>query len=458
MNTADIFVLMTEIFKEHKSPMDSVSHAQSASFDLDASAGELPSAAKPLKICLLGYRSAPLSGGQGIYLKYLSRALVERGHQVDVISGEPYPELDPRVNCIKLPGLNLFQYYPKQWQAFRLRYLRSFTDLSEYLSVATGGFPEPRTFGRRLAKYFRQHKPRYDVIHDNQSLCYGLLKVAKQGYPLVATFHHPITRDLKLALDAEDSWRMRLLIRRWHSFLGMQKQVVPKLKHVVAVSKVSKDHIVNDFKLSDDHLGLIYNGIDSRVFTPSGDTPRLANTLLCTASADAPLKGLKYLLEALAQVRQHNPAIRLILVGQPKPDGDNAKLITQLGLSDIIDIRSGISTEELVGLYQQASIVVCPSLYEGFGLPAGEAMACGTPVISARGGALPEVVGEAGVLVPVADADALAAAINALMADPIERERLGAAGRARIEQQFSWQVAASQFEQLYLKAMNDVNG
>ncbi|WP_298635756.1 glycosyltransferase family 4 protein [uncultured Umboniibacter sp.] len=438
--------------------MDSVSHAQSASFDFDLSVGDFPVAAKPLKICLLGYRSSPLSGGQGIYLKYLSRALVERGHQVDVISGEPYPELDPRVNLIKLPGLNLFQYYPKQWQAFRLNYLRSLTDLSEYLSVATGGFPEPQTFGRRLAKYFRQNSPRYDVIHDNQSLCYGLLAVAKQGYPLVATFHHPITRDLKLALEAEDSWRMRLLIRRWHSFLGMQKRVVPKLRHVVAVSQVSKEDISRDFKLASDHLGLVYNGIDTEVFVPSKELPRLANTIVCTASADAPLKGLKYLLEALATVRQHNPDIRLILVGRPKPDGDNAKLITQLGLGDIIDIRSDISTEELVGLYQQASIVVCPSLYEGFGLPAGEAMACGTPVISARGGALPEVVGEAGVLVPVADADALAQAINTLMADPCERERLGAAGRARIEQQFSWQVAASQFEQLYLKAINDANG
>ncbi|RMA80193.1 glycosyltransferase family 4 protein [Umboniibacter marinipuniceus] len=437
--------------------MDSVAHAESTNFDLGSPESGPAITSTPLKICLLGYRSAPLSGGQGIYLKYLSQALVERGHQVDVISGEPYPELDPRVNLIKLPGLNLFQYYPKQWQAFRWNYLRSLTDLSEYLSVATGGFPEPRTFGRRLAKYFRQNKPRYDVIHDNQSLCYGLLALAKQGYPLVATFHHPITRDLKLALAAEDDWRIRLLIRRWHSFLRMQKRVVPKLRNVVAVSQVSREDICSDFKLTADHLGLVYNGIDTVVFSPDETKSRFVNTLVCTASADAPLKGLKYLLQALAKLRHSNPDIRLILVGRPKPDGDNAKLINQLGLTDIIDIRSRISTEELVGLYQQATIVVCPSLYEGFGLPAGEAMACGTPVVSARGGALPEVVGDAGVLVPTADAEALASAIESLLADPVRRDRLGAAGRLRIEQQFSWQVAASQFEQLYVRAMNDAN-
>ncbi len=188
-----------------------------------SSLGEEIKPTSKLKICLLGYRSNPYSGGQGIYIRYLSKALVKQGHQVDVISGEPYPILDPGVNLIKLPGLNLFEA-DNHVTALRPRHLLSYTDFFEWFSMFTGGFPEPYTFGRRLVKYFRRHKPDYDIVHDNQSLCFGLLKLQNTGIPLVATIHHPITSDLHIALGNTDDWKLRLLIRRWHSFLGMQKK------------------------------------------------------------------------------------------------------------------------------------------------------------------------------------------------------------------------------------------
>ena len=159
---------------------------------------ESPSGRRPLRIALLGYRSNPFSGGQGVYLKFLSRALVEAGHEVDVISGEPYPELDGRVGLIKLPGLNLFEA-PNHVTALRPRHLLSATDFFEWASMLSGGFPEPYTFGRRLTRYFSDIGDRYDVVHDNQSLCYGLLAVARRT-PVICTVHHPITWDRDIAI------------------------------------------------------------------------------------------------------------------------------------------------------------------------------------------------------------------------------------------------------------------
>ena len=139
-----------------------------------------------LKVCLLGYRSNPYSGGQGIYIKFLSKALVDAGHSVDVISGEPYPELDERVRLIKLPGLNLFEAN-NHVTALRPKHLLSYTDFFEWFSMLTGGFPEPYTFGRRLVRYFKRNRPGYDIVHDNQSLCYGTLKLQKMGVPVITT-------------------------------------------------------------------------------------------------------------------------------------------------------------------------------------------------------------------------------------------------------------------------------
>lgn len=410
-------------------------------------------APKALNIALLGYRSDPFSGGQGIYLYYLSKALVEAGHQVDVISGEPYPQLDPRVNLIKLPGLNLFQYYPKQWKAFKPSYLLSPIDLREYLSVVSGGFPEPKLFGDRLKKWLSDTGTQYDIIHDNQSLCYALCDLERQGQPIVTTFHHPITRDLQLALDAEPKWQMRLFIKRWYSFLKMQKKVVRKLQHVVTVSDNSRHDIAADFDVDAASLDLIYNGIDTTRFKPNDKVERIYGRILCTASADAPLKGLRYLLKAFALIRNDHPELSLVVIGKPKAGEATDRLIDELALRDVIVFKHGLSNDEMVEQMQSAEMVVCPSLYEGFGLPAGEAMACATPVISSDGGALPEVVGDAGIVVPKANSKALADAIVSLHNDSERLVQLGQYGRERIVKNFSWQVAAREFTYYYYKVM-----
>jgi MMP alpha-(1->4)-mannosyltransferase len=403
---------------------------------------------RPLRICLLGYRSHPFVGGQGVYLNYLSKALVDVGHSVDVISGPPYPELDPRVTLIKKPSLDLFAA-PSHVMALRPKHLTSWSDFFEWWAMLTGGFAEPYTFSRRVAKHMKRHGGNYDIVHDNQCLGYGLLKLQKRGIPTVATVHHPITRDRQLALDAAPNWRHRLLVRRWHSFLGMQKKVVKQLDHIVTVSECSRTDISRAFDRAENDISLIYNGIDTETFQPRAHISAKPFRVMTTASADQPLKGLKFLLEAIAALKPQYPQLELLIVGKLKEGGQTERQLQDLKLADSVEFVSGISTEKLVDYYSEASVVVSPSLYEGFGLPAGEAMACGCAVISSDGGALPEVVGDAGVVVPAGDSKALKVALEKVLTDNEYRQQLGRQGRERIVKTFCWKVAAKEFTDYY---------
>lgn len=409
-----------------------------------------PSIGRPLRICLLGYRSHPFGGGQGIYLRYLSKALMELGHEVDVISGQPYPQLVPGVRLIEMPGMNLFE---TGLGSLRPRHLGSLTDIIEWTSKLSGGFAEPYCFGRRVVKYLKRHGRHYDIIHDNQSLAWGMLELQRQGWPLVTTIHHPITSDLEIAVAAARSRWERLLIRRWHHFIAMQKRVAAGLQHVVTVSERSRQDIAAAFGLRADKLTVVPCGIDIDVFRPLPEVARRSWRLIATVSADQPLKGLRYLLEAMALLRPRYPQLSLLLVGKPKPGGPSEQLIAELGLADRIECVSGITTEQLVRHYAEATLAVVPSVYEGFGLPAGEAMACGVPLVSTDGGALPEVVGDAAASVPVRDSAALAAAIGRLFDSPAERAALAVAGRMRIEQQFCWRRSAERMVAHYREVL-----
>ena len=405
------------------------------------------SVTKPLKICLLGYRSAPFVGGQGIYINYLSKALADAGHSVDVISGQPYPHLDPRVKLIKMPSLDLFEA-ESHAKALKWHHLKSFSDTFEWWSMLTGGFSEPYTFSRRAAKYLKKHANDYDLVHDNQCLGHGMLKIQRR-IPLVTTIHHPITRDRELALAAAPNWQHRLMSKRWYNFLNMQTKVARKLDHVITVSEKSRKDISEAFDRPEANITLMYNGIDTEVFRPMPAVEPKPMRIITTASADQPLKGLRYLLAAIARLKPSYPDLELRVIGKLNRGGPTFKQLRKLGLESSVSFLSGISTEDLVKQYNKAAIAVSPSLYEGFGLPAGEAMACGTAVISSDGGALPEVVGEAGVIVPAGNSKALAEAIKQYLENPENAEQLAKAGRQRILDTFSWQVKAQQLTRYY---------
>jgi glycosyltransferase involved in cell wall biosynthesis len=243
------------------------------------------------------------------------------------------------------------------------------------------------------------------------------------------------------------------LIRRWYHFLTMQKRVARQLRHVVTVSAQSRKDIALAFDVPEHSIELVYNGIDTEVFAPLPGVERQRMRLMATASADAPLKGLRYLLEAFARLLEQYPGLELLLVSKPKPGGETERLIAKLGVGHAIRFVSGISTEALVRYYAEATLVVVPSVYEGFGLPAGEAMSCGVPVVSTTGGALAEVVGDAGVMVPTRNATAIAVAVSRLLDDPALREQLGQAGRERILEKFCWNVCARQMTGYYRNVM-----
>lgn len=412
----------------------------------DIVTASLSDAESPLRIAFLGYRSAPHSGGQGVYLQYLSRYLHRRGHHVTVISGPPYPHLDDDIDLVKLESLDL---YAHGLRSVKPRHFFSRLERIEWFSKLTGGFAEPYTFGERVKKWFVGREHEFDIIHDNQTIADGILELQTRGLPLVTTIHHPITRDYRVALAAEPKWYMRLLIHRWHSFLRMQKRVAPQLASVVTVSSASATDISTDFGVAPEAISVMHLGVDTEMFRPLPAITREPYRLMTTASADAPLKGLSHLLKAIAALRPDYPDIRLTLVGQPKPDGETQRLIDSLELADCIDCCKGISHEEMVEKYARATVAVVPSMYEGFGLPAVEAMACGVPLVSTNGGALAEVVADAALVVWPGDGNALAQQIKRLFDDASLREEYAARGLKRVEQHFCWERCAERMEAYY---------
>jgi glycosyltransferase involved in cell wall biosynthesis len=405
-----------------------------------------------LKICLLSYRSNPHSGGQGVYLKNLSRALKDLGHQVQVISGPPDPCLDDDIPVLRLTCLDL--YNPAD--PFRLPTLKELSkpiNFIEWLGVSTMGFPEPFTFGIRAYRVMRKKFDKYDIVHDNQSLSYGLWAIDK-FIPTTATIHHPITVDRKIAVQSVSAAWKKMKHMRWYSFLGMQRRVARTLSKIITVSDCAREDISRAFNIPKRKFRVVPNGIKTEVFRPKPQIIREKNRIIVTNSADIALKGLYYLLKAIGKISK-NRKVKLIVIGKPKKNGGIVKLVKELGIGPLITFSGRISEQEYVDQYARASIAVVPSVYEGFGLPAGEAMACGVPVISTTGGALPEVVGDAGILVPPADPAALSKAITALLDNPERAQALGQAGYARVQKNFTWKKAAQKTVKAYREVIRD---
>jgi glycosyltransferase involved in cell wall biosynthesis len=405
-----------------------------------------------LRICLLSYRSHPFCGGQGVYVHHLSKALKNLGHHVDVITGPPAPLLDKHIDLIQLPGLDL--YNPEN--LFRMPSLRELSDpvnLLEWLGVSTMGFPEPFTFGIRANRFLKNNFSDYDIVHDNQSLSYGIRSI-KDRIPTIATIHHSMTVDRDLAVKTAPSFWSKLKQMRWYSFVGMQKKVARTLSFIITVSNASKKGIGRDFKIPLKRFRVVPNGIDTDQFYPLPEIKREKNRIIVTSSAETPLKGLRYLLQAVAEISAFRK-IKLVVVGGPKKNGDIETYMRNLGIRDCVTFTGRIESDAFVRQYAKASMAIVPSIYEGFGFPAGEAMACGVPVISTTGGALPEVVGNAGILVPPANPKALVDAILSLMDWPEQAQRMGRAGYLRVRERFTWKRAAEMTVEAYKETIRD---
>ncbi|GAA4805056.1 glycosyltransferase family 4 protein [Nocardioides caeni] len=409
-----------------------------------------------MRIAMLSYRSKPHVGGQGIYIRRLSRELVALGHTVEVFSGQPYPELDEGVTLTKVPSLDL--YRPgDEFRNPRPGEFRDLVDVEEWVRMRTGAFPEPLTFSKRVVKLLRQRRDDFDIVFDNQTLALPLLEIEDPstiGLPLTAAIHHPITLDRAIEFDTA-TWirrkpgsRIRIELPkigvwRWYSFLRQQKATAPLIRRVIVPSESSKRDVVREFKVDADRITTILLGVDERFAPPT--EPRVPGRILAMASADAPLKGIHILLESFAKLLTERD-LELVLVTRPKEGGVTEKLIDKLGIGEHVTFASGLTDDELVALMGSAELACVPSLYEGFSLPTAELMACETPLVVSRAGAIPEVVGPDGLCADVVepgDVEALAHAVAALLDDPERRARMGAAGRQRVKELFSWTAVAA---------------
>ncbi|MBW3556443.1 MAG: glycosyltransferase family 4 protein [Actinobacteria bacterium] len=404
-----------------------------------------------LRVAFLCYRGNPHSGGQGVYTRYLTRELVAMGHQVTVFAGQPWPQLEAGVDFVPVPSLDLYRRPFPLWWPWP-RQLKTRIDWLEWGLASTGQFPEAHTFSYRLARELRGRTGEFDLVHDNQCLGRGLLQVVASGWPVVATIHHPITVDFELELaHAGSAWR-RFSLRRWYSFLPAQIEVARQIPRVMTVSDSSRRDIVEQMGVAAERIAVVPVGVDHTRFRPLSDRPPVPGRLLTTASADVPLKGLVPLLEALAKVRTERPDVHLVVIGKQRAGSRLPAVLDRLDLRRAVSFVSGVSDERIVELYAEAELAVVPSLYEGFSLPAVEAMACGTPLLATTGGALPEVVGTGGDtarLVPPNDPQALAGAIVELLDDPAARERLAEGGRQRVLDRFTWRATAERTVEQY---------
>ncbi|MDE0775796.1 MAG: glycosyltransferase family 4 protein [Nocardioides sp.] len=407
-----------------------------------------------MRIAMLSYRSKPHCGGQGIYLRHLSRELTALGHSVEVFSGQPYPVLDDGVRLTKLPSLDLYRE-PDPFRVPKLREFRDRIDVEEFLTMCLAGFPEPKTFSRRVSRVLKERAREFDIAHDNQVLGSGMLDIEGYGLPLITTLHHPISFDRRIDLSqTRNPWR-KLTLRRWYGFLRMQARVARQARLIMTPSETSKKDIAQDFGVDPARMQVILLGVDDMFVPPC--TPRVPGRIMAMASADAPMKGIVTLLEAFAKLRTERDA-ELVLVTKPQPGGRTEKVIERLGIGPHVRFVSGISDEELVHLMGSAEVACVPSLYEGFSLPTAELMACATPLIVSRAGAIPEVVGPDGLcadLVTPGDVGELKTALADMLDDPERRARMGAAGRQRVEEMFSWRAVAVKVAAAYESVIAD---
>lgn len=407
---------------------------------------EFPASAgvdRPLRIAYLTYRGKPHVGGQGVYTRHLTRALTDLGHQVEVFAGQPYPVVDERVQLHELRSLDIYNdHFPMRMPG--LWELKSPADLVEVTAFSLGVFPEPLAFSVRAAQALRRRVNHFDLVQDNQCLGYGLLAMQRMGLPVLGTIHHPITVDRRLEMEhAETAWQ-RFSKARWYAFTRMQTRVASRLTRIVTVSQSSFEDIHSDHHVPRERLHVVPVGVDQELFRPLPDVARVPGRLITTASADVAMKGLKYLLEAVAKLRTERE-VSLVVIGRRREGGPSDRAITELGLHDAVEFVTGVPEQRIIELYSEAEVAVVPSLYEGFSLPAIEAMSCAVPVVATTGGALPEVVGrhgETALLVPPGDSGALAARLGEALDDPGLRARVGAAGRQRVIDRWTWRHTA----------------
>ncbi len=402
-----------------------------------------------MKVLLLCYRGSPFCGGLGIYIYYLSRELARLGVEVDVMVGPPYPDpLDDWATVHKIENLNIWMVKTRKFGRSRLKRIFSTWNFVDYVLTRFHVFPEMETFSMRA--FFAVHallkKKKYDLIHDVNGLGWGLLLMKGFGIPVISTVHHPLSRDRDADLMMDRTFWERLTTVLFYP-LNMQRYVIKRIDRVITSSREGSVELERAFGLSGDKISIVYNGMDVEQFRNTG-VKRDERTILFVGNTEDHKKGIMFLLEALAGLPED---IRLTIVDEGPPLKKNAAaLVEKIGVQKRVKFTGKVDQETLVNLYSMASLLVMSSLYEGFGLPAAEAMSCETPVVVTSAGALPEVVdASCGILVEPGNSRALRDAIMSLLNDREARTRMGRNGRKKAVENFSWPAAARNTLEVY---------
>jgi glycosyltransferase involved in cell wall biosynthesis len=420
---------------------------------------------RPERVCFIAYRGNMTCGGQGIYLYFLARELSRLGIEVDVVVGPPYPDPMPFANRVQnLPNQEHWARWftrdyagmlPKNNPTAALNPL----NLYELGASRLGFLPEPMAFSLRalhaLAQRLRAGE-RWDLIHDVQCLGYGVLGLKALGLPVVTTIHHPLTVDRRASLIRDESFRDRIGSMAFYP-VGMQAWVARRIDRVFTSSEESARTIAADFRVPRHRVRNVLNGLDTDFYCPSPGTIPSGTELLCVGRASDPNKGVRTLIRALALLPEK---ITLTLVDNNHPDNDVFKWAREVGVLPRLNVTGRVEADALVDLYRRAALTVVPSRYEGFGLPAVESMACGTPVVACRAGALPEVMGlcGGGLLVEKDSPQALAAGIRELMHSPDQRRVLAERARERVEAHLSWRQVARATADGYAEVLAERRG
>ena len=401
---------------------------------------------KKLKIGLLSYRSDPFSGGQGIYIKNVSEALQNRGHEITIFSGNPLPIVSNKIKVVEINTPGYFETF-NSFERFKIFQAQEKTrlDLWDFIETFTGTFTEPIFFGDRLLQNteFAKTADSYDVFHDNQSISNYPDSINKK---LITTLHHPIHVDRDIDLENESSFLRKLAIKRWYSFLNFQKKNLKKVKKIISPSKSSKKDICHYFQYPAEQISVIWNGIDLADCKFHQRTS-FNSEFVTIISSDVPMKNLRNILKALYLLKNDGLDAKLTIIGDLRDD--NKKLINDLDLNDLVSFRRKLPRNELIKILNASDIGIAASSYEGFGFPLVEMIATGLPVIVSDKASLPELAGEAGLKFNSDEVSDLKEKMKELIKNHTLREKLAKNSKVRRDAFFGWDEYAKKLEDLF---------
>jgi glycosyltransferase involved in cell wall biosynthesis len=412
-----------------------------------------------MKLAFVMYQGNMYSGGQGVYLHYITRELARLGHEVHVISGRPYPRLDDAVVHHRLHSYSFWAFlngrdehaYDHAHNPAEFFHPWNFYEFaSTRASLASLFFTFSVRAYRKLAELEAQTGP-FDLVHDNQTLGYGILAMKRlMGKRVVASLHHPLAIDR--ANNLREAKNVVALVAKelWFPW-RMQSIVANRIDAILTGSRNSAESVSASMDIPLSHIRQTPYGVDADVMRRLPGVQRKPGTVLFVGDSEDRNKGARFLIDACARL-QDEVDFRLLFKDKKEKDMKVVPpLVWQHGLKRLVEYIPRLGTDELVALYNSAQVVVSPSLYEGFGLPAAEAMACGAAVVATTAGAFPEFIedGRTGLLVRPGDPAALAAAIKSLLLDPDRCARMGEAASEHIRANFTWARTAKATLEVY---------